>query len=98
MDAFNLEVYAKSGTILLALNKQFDNVGCKSAADDPEVWIKEIEDNHNQVDEFGLTLQDKDFMLHVMGNLPREFDTVLADLENRLMAECIEKLIIDLLH
>ena len=37
-------------------------------------------------------------MLHVMVNLHEEYGAVLADLENRLMAESDGKLTIELMH
>ena len=43
-------------------------------------------------------MSDDDYMLHVMGNLPKEYEAVLIDLENRLMAESSKKLTIELMH
>ena len=73
---------------LLALKKQFENSRLKSLADDIELGITELEDINSQIDEIELTSQmsDDNFMLHVMGNLPKEYEAVFTDLENRLMA------------
>ena len=43
-------------------------------------------------------MSDDDFMLHVMGNLPKECEAMLMDLENRLLAETSEKLSIELMQ
>ena len=85
---------------LLVLKKQCEISRLKSVVDDPEVWITELEDICNQIDEIGLTsfMSDDDIMLYVMCNLPEEYDMVPTDLENRLMAESIEKLTIELMH
>ena len=39
-------------------------------------------------------MSDDNFMLHIMGNLPEKCETVLTDLENRLMTESSDKLTI----
>ena len=41
-------------------------------------------------------MSDNDFMLHVICTLPKEYKSVLTDLENRLMAESSEKRAIEL--
>ena len=43
----------------------------KDTTEDSKVWIKEVEDIWNQMDEIGLmqAITNKDFMLHVMGNV-----------------------------
>ena len=71
-----------------------------SLKDNPEVWIIELEDIHNQMDEIRLTSQisDDDFKLHIMCNLPEEYEAVLTYLENRLMAESGEKVTGELMH
>ena len=65
---------------LLALKKQFENSRLKNAENDPEVLITEIEDIYNQMDEIGLTshMSYDDLMLHVMGNVSKEYEAVLA--------------------
>ena len=70
---------------LLALKKKFEDSRPKTAADDQKAWITKLEDVWKELDEIELMLlmTNEDFMLHVMGNLPREYDTVFTVLENR---------------
>ena len=42
-------------------------------------------------------MSDDDFMLHILGNLPKEYEAVLIDLENILMADSSEKFTIELM-
>ena len=67
---------------------------------DPKAWITKYKDIHYQMDEIRLMscMTSEDFMLHVMGTLPEECEAVLANLENRLIAENSNKLIIKVMH
>ena len=86
---FIYEYSPRSLPSLLALKKLFENKRVKSAANDPEVWITKPDVIGNQMDEIDLLscMSDDDFMLHIIGNLSEEYEAVLTDLENRLMAE-----------
>ena len=57
-------------------------------------------DDHifNQMDKIGLMslMSNDDFMLHIMGNLPKEYETVVTNTE--LMVESGEKLTIELMY
>ena len=68
---------------MLALEKQFESSKPKSLANDPGVWITELEDIHNQIDEIGLTscMSDNDFMFYIMGILLKEHEAELTQLE-----------------
>ena len=43
-------------------------------------------------------ISDNNFMLHIIDNLPEEYEALLTDVENRLMVESGYKLIIELMH
>ena len=43
-------------------------------------------------------MANEDFMLHIMGNPPEEYEAVLTDLENRLMFENENMFTIELIH
>ena len=85
---------------LLSLKKQFENSRLKSLVDDLDVWITELKEIHNQMDDIWLMscMPDNDFMLHIMGNLPNKYLALLTDLENGLIAESGEKIINELMH
>ena len=52
-----------------------------------------------QMNEFGQkgSVSDEDFMIHVMNNLPKEYDVILDGLENHLTATGENALDIDLI-
>jgi len=74
----------------LDLKKKFINSSLKSAKDDPDVWISELEDLRNQLAEAqrnvqgATTMTDHDFMEHILNNLPKEYESVVNNLENKL--------------
>ena len=43
-------------------------------------------------------ITDKDFMIHVLNNLPKDYDVILDGLENCLMATGNNVLTIDMIH
>ena len=53
----------------------------------PDEWVTELESLRNDMDniEISAKMSDLDFMIHVLNNLPEEYDVVLDGLENRLM-------------
>ena len=58
----------KSAPSLMTLNKQFENLHLKNTTDNPEAWIMELEDIHNQMDEIHLmqAMTNDNIMHHVM--------------------------------
>ena len=86
--------------LLLALKKKFENSRLKSSLDNPEAWITEWKHIQNQMDDIGLMscMIYEDFMLHIIGNFPEEYESVLTKLEIRLMSEAGNKLIIEVMH
>ena len=44
------------------------------------------------------SVNDKNFMIHVLNNLPRDYDVILNGLENCLMVTGDDVLTIDMIH
>ena len=84
----------------LALKQQNENWRFNSLADDMEVWITQLEVIWYHMDEIRSTshISVDDFMLHIMGSLPKEYKAVVTNLENRLMTESGKKLPIEFMH
>ena len=74
----------KSAPSLLALKKEFTNSRLASKKDDPDIWITNLEDLRMRLEVQGSKISDVDFMIHVLNNLPREYEVSQAKLEDRL--------------
>lgn len=72
---------------LLKLKKKFANSKLETKDQNPDEWISELESIRNEIDKINLSTQmsDQDFMIHVLNNLPAEYDVVLDGMENRLL-------------
>ena len=72
---------------LLKLEKQFINCRLENVDEDPEDWISKLETIRNEIENVpGATKKtDRDFLIHVLNNLPVEYDLVTIDLEKKLM-------------
>ena len=51
---------------------------------DPEVWISELEVLRSWLKEMGTTIDDEFLILHILNNLPSEYDNVVENLEERV--------------
>ena len=75
----------KSAPSLMALKSEFTNSKLKSKKHDPDEWLTELEDLRMRIDEQtgenGSKMTDMDFMIHVLNNLPPEYEIVQAKLE-----------------
>ena len=82
------------------VEKYAQNSHMKQSTDDSNVWIKELEDLYNQMNEVGFTqvMSDDDFRLHVMGNLTKEYKASLIDVENCFYKTESENLTIKVMH
>jgi len=78
----------KSAPSLMALKSEFTNSKLKSKKHDPDEWLTELEDLRMRIDEQtgenGSKMTDMDFMIHVLNNLPPEYEIVQAKLEELL--------------
>ena len=77
----------KTAPSLLKLKKQFANSKLKDADMHPDEWITDLESLRTDMDKISLTenMTDQDFMIHVLNNLPVEYDVILDGMESRLM-------------
>ena len=82
---------------LLKLKREFNNSSLENVRKDPDVWILKLESLQNEMEEIGILgkLLDDDFMIHVLNNLPKEYDVVVDNLESKLCDEGNSKLTIE---
>lgn len=77
----------KTAPSLLKLKKKFANSKLSKVEDHPDEWISDLESLRNEMDNISITarMTDVDFMIHILNNLPEDYDVVLDGLESRLM-------------
>ena len=69
---------------LLMLKKKFAQSQLKDKDSDPDEWITELEDMRAQLAEMKMEMSDDDFIIHVLGNLPDEYEIDVSKLEDRI--------------
>ena len=77
---------SKSVTKRLMLRRKFEEMKLKSASKDPDLFITELEEIQSQLAETKSFLTDEQLLEHVLNNLPKEYDVVIAKVEDRLGA------------
>jgi len=78
----------RTTTSLLNLKKKFENSVLKSSQYDPDEWISKLEGYVTDIEtiDASSSISEKELMVHIINNLPKEYDVVLDGLENRLDA------------
>jgi len=51
---------------------------------DPETWISKLEVIRKRLKKMGNEISNDDMMIHIMNNLPQEYDTVVEAMERKL--------------
>ena len=74
----------KSAPSLMALKKEFVNSRLTSRKEDPDVWISNLEDLRIRLEEQGSRMEEVDFMVHILNNLPKDYEVSQTKLEDRL--------------
>ena len=76
---------------------RFEDGALVSIDEDPDKWITELESFRAQIDDnkFSTTITGGDFWVHVLSNLPQEYDTVLDGLQSRLSKSGPEEVIVE---
>jgi len=69
--------------IKLELKSEFQWSKLWDAAQDPDVWISELESLRARLKEIKSDISDEDFMIHVLNGLPAEYKVQVSKLEER---------------
>ena len=85
---------------LLKLKSEFRNSKLESLNKDPNELISHLDGLRNHMNKFGNkgNVSDKDFMIHVMNNLLKEYDIILDGLEKHYIMTGDNALTIDSIH
>ena len=75
----------------LELKKQWAQSKLDDVKEDPETWITELTNLRHRLAEVKLKIEEEDFWLHVLSNLPEEYETTVEllsrDLEDATLTE-----------
>jgi gag-polypeptide of LTR copia-type len=74
----------KTSANRVALKLEFENSELKSVKKDPEDWIAGLESLRIKMDNAGLEITDFDFIIHIIHNLPKEYESIADQLESDL--------------
>ena len=68
------------------MKKKFANSNLASCDEDPDEWIMELENLRTQIDAVSISgrMRDVDFIIHVLANLPQEYESTVENLEEKL--------------
>ena len=73
-----------TGTEKVRLKYKYSTMSLKSAKEDPDIWITELEVIRRQLKILKADISDDDLILHILNNLPKEYETTVEALEDRL--------------
>ena len=66
------------------LKQEFANSKLKCVNQDPDEWITKLEVLQADLARMKLPIMDKDLFIHILNNLPKEYDMEVKLLENKL--------------
>ena len=75
---------SKTPSTMVSLSEQYHNSKLENLKVDPEVWIVHLEILKTKLDQMGYTISEKQLMIHIMHHLPKEYETVVDDMEKTL--------------
>lgn len=77
----------KTAPSRLMLKKKFTTSVLKNVRDDPDEWLTDLENLKDRLNEAGSRCTEEELLEHALNNLPKEYENVVAKLEDRLGAE-----------
>jgi len=83
-----------SGTLVL-LKKEFFASKMESAEADPDEWIASLERTRQRLRMMKSVVTDEDLMIHILNNLPKDYDAIVEQLEDDLAASGPNKLTLE---
>ena len=67
----------------LELKMEFNKCVLKSASEDPDEWITKLESIKTRLQEMKTTISDEDLLIHILNNLPKEYEVQQSKLEDK---------------
>ena len=74
----------KTKANLIQMKKEFVQNVLPSVSHDPDVWIQSLENMKRRLQILGHQMSEMDLIIHILQNLPKEYETTLELLENDL--------------
>jgi hypothetical protein len=74
----------KTSSRLVSLRKEFNLCALKNVNQDPEEWINELEILRRKLEALNHQMTDLDMIIHILNNLPSEYESVIESLETDL--------------
>ena len=78
----------KTTPSLLRLKRDLMKCSLKDGKDDPDVWITKLEDYRARINEIVTDaadkMTDKEMMLHILNNVPKDYDIEVSKFEDKL--------------
>ena len=68
----------------MALKREFTNSRLATCKEDPNVWIGNLEDLRIYIKQQGSKMENVDMMIHVLNNIPKDYEISPAKLEDHL--------------
>ena len=80
--------------------KKYENSLLGNATKDPDNWISSTEGTIDEIELIDATMatSDKDFLIHILNNLPKEYNVVLNGLESILDETDDKALTLEMVH
>ena len=66
------------------LKKEFNASKLSNWNKDPKIWISKLEVIRKRMKKMSNEISDEDVMIHILNNLPEEYDTVVEAMERKL--------------
>src|SRR5210317_1993881 len=80
-----LEIYQpQTMTNKTALIKEFINSTLSDSSKNPDIWIDELENIRKRLKVVGIDKTDEEMVMHILKNLPKEYDMLVSILEHEL--------------
>ena len=78
----------KSAPSLLKLKRAFNRSKLTSTSKDPDEWITDLEDLREKLENMtpSHTMTDNDLIIHILNNLPKEYEIDVTNMEDRIGA------------
>ena len=88
--SLNEKFEPKTKANLIKTKREFTECVLKEATTDPDVWIKNLEFLRRSLETMGYFMSDMDFMIHILQNLPDEYENAVELLEYELEEELLD--------
>jgi len=73
-----------TGAMKVQLKQEFHLMKLESADEDPDPWLTSLELKRRRLKTLGTNMEDEDVILHILNNLPKEYETVVELCEEDL--------------